>query len=245
MNETKPLPTRKNLLRARRRRESIEPELRFSPSAWAKLVYLRDLGQTEVGGFAVSAADDLLAVEDIQMVRQECSSCSVVFDDQSVADLFDRQVDAGLKPERFSRIWVHTHPGNSPTPSSTDEETFERVFGPMEWAVMFILAHGGQTYARLRFNVGPRGEMTIPVSVDYTRLFAASDWESWSREYGTNLVDIDSLPLVNRAPTNETTMSVPDGLNERQHAFDPFFDPERRAMFDEYEMLLEGYFYDS
>jgi hypothetical protein len=115
----------------------------------------------------------------------------------------------------------------------------------MEWAVMFILARGGQTYARLRFNVGPRGEMTIPVSVDYTRVFAASDWESWSREYGTNLVDLDALPLGSRGPANESIVSAPDALNERQQASDPFFDPERRAMFDEYEMLLEGYYYDS
>ena len=41
------------------------PSLRFSPTAWAKLLYLRDLGDTEVGGFGISAADDLLYVEDI------------------------------------------------------------------------------------------------------------------------------------------------------------------------------------
>ena len=26
---------------------------------------------------------------------------------------FDEQVDAGLKPEQFGRIWLHTHPGNA------------------------------------------------------------------------------------------------------------------------------------
>ena len=40
---------------------------------------------------------------------------------------------------------------------------------------MFILARGGQSYARLRFNTGPGGDITIPVSVDYDRPFAASD----------------------------------------------------------------------
>ena len=90
------------------------PALRFSPTAWAKLVCLRDCGPTEVGGFAISAADDLLAVDDVQMVRQTCTPVTVRFDDQSVADYFDRQIDAGLQPERFSRIWVHTHPGRLP-----------------------------------------------------------------------------------------------------------------------------------
>ena len=39
------------------------PMLRFSPTAWAKLFYLRDLGDTEVGGFGISDPDDLLYVE--------------------------------------------------------------------------------------------------------------------------------------------------------------------------------------
>ena len=46
-----------------------QPTLRFSPTAWAKLLYLRDRGQTEVGGFGITASDDLLRVEDVQLVR--------------------------------------------------------------------------------------------------------------------------------------------------------------------------------
>ena len=73
-------------------------------------------------------------------MRQVCTGVSVAFDDQAVADFFDRQVDLGRRPEQFGRIWVHTHPGNSPEPSMTDEDTFARVFGRTDWAVMFILA---------------------------------------------------------------------------------------------------------
>ena len=92
----------------------------------------------------------------------------------SVADFFDRQVDARRRPERFARAWVHTHPGASPMPSPTDEETFARVFGRSDWAVMFILAAGGQTYSRLSFHVGPGGSLELPVSVDYSRPFGAA-----------------------------------------------------------------------
>src|SRR5436190_13278551 len=88
------------------------PALRFSPKAVAKLVYLRDFGQTEVGGFAISAADDLSQIVDVQLVKQSCTAVSVAFDDLAVADFFDAQVDRGLRPEEFGRIWVHTHPGN-------------------------------------------------------------------------------------------------------------------------------------
>ena len=51
--------------------------LRFTPYAIAKLLYLRDIGPTEVGGFGISNANDLLLVEDIQLVEQICSVISV------------------------------------------------------------------------------------------------------------------------------------------------------------------------
>ena len=161
--------------------------LRFSPTAWAKLLFLRDYGETEVGGFGIAPSDDLLFVEDIQLVRQVCSWTHVAFDDESIADFFDREVDANRRPEQFARIWVHTHPGDCPRPSITDEETFQRAFGRADWALMFILARDGQSYTRLRFNVGPRAEIELPVSIDYSRSFRASQPDAWEVEYLTNI----------------------------------------------------------
>lgn len=103
--------------------------LRFSPTAWAKLLYLRDLGDTEIGGFGIADADDLLFVDDIGVVLQTCTYTHVAFDDVAVADFFDVQVDLGRRPEQFGRIWIHTHPGNSAEPSSVDEATFTREIG--------------------------------------------------------------------------------------------------------------------
>src|SRR5438105_5385931 len=149
------------------RKTSSPTMLRFSPTAWAKLLFLRDAGETEIGGFGIAPADDLLFVEDVQLVKQTCTWVTADFDDESVADLFDNQVDEGRKPEQFFRLFMHTHPGDSPQPSGTDEETFARVFGRCDWAVMFILARGGKCYARLRYNVGPGVDVELPVDVDY------------------------------------------------------------------------------
>ena len=171
----------------RRRRRSNRPTIRFTPYAWAKLLYLRDAGNTEIGGFAVTSATDPLLVEDVCLVRQRCTSVTVEFDDNSVADFFDDQVDAGLKPEQFGRIWIHTHPGTGAAPSPTDEETFDRCFGNVEWTVMFILAKGGETYARLRFNVGPRASQLMNVEVDYMQRFDASNAADWQREFAANV----------------------------------------------------------
>ena len=179
INETK---KKRSAKRKRSRRQ-----LRFTPYAWAKLLYLRDIGSTEVGGFGISAADDLLLVEDIELVAQTCTAVSVEFDDDAVADFFDRQVDFGRQPEQFARIWIHTHPGASATPSGTDEETFDRCFGGVDWAIMFILAEEGNTYTRARFNVGPGTDRRLRCRTDFDFLFPAADPDAWFDEYVENV----------------------------------------------------------
>ena len=174
----------------RRRRDRESPALRLTPYAYAKLHFLCHLGQTEIGGFAISKENDLLLVEDLVLIKQTASTVSVEFEDEAVADFFDLQVDQGRRPEQFGRIWLHTHPGDCAIPSGTDEATFDRVFGHCDWAVMFILAREGQTYARLRFNAGPGGQLLIPVEVDYGQPFEGSDQELWKAEYDREVTPI-------------------------------------------------------
>ena len=100
-----------------------QPRLVFSPLAWMKLMLLMHAGDTEVGCFGVSSATDPLYVEDLSVPKQYTSMVTVRFDDESVADHFDRMADRGVGPARCGRVWVHTHPGGSATPSSIDEET--------------------------------------------------------------------------------------------------------------------------
>ena len=175
--------------------------LRFTPYAWAKLVYLCHVGDTEIGGFGLSDPEDPLLVTDLLTLKQTTTSVSVDFDDEAVADLFEQQVDLGRRPEQFARIWYHTHPGNSPMPSSVDETTFTEVFGRCDWAVMFILAKGGQSYARLRFNTGPGGAVLMRVKVDYSQAFSASDQEAWAKDYQSHVY-----------PQAESTLFGKEGL---------------------------------
>jgi len=142
-------------------------------------------------------------------VAQLCTYVSVRFDDGAVADFFDAQVDQGRKPAQFARIWVHTHPGNSAQPSGTDEETFARCFGSSDWALMFILARGGNAYARLRFSAGPGGEIPVPVRIDYSRPFPASDCAAWEAEYARCVMPEDPWWSVEDSPTAEATSEMP------------------------------------
>ena len=182
----------------RRSRSPRPPTLRFTPTAWAKLLYLRDRGPTEVGGFGIAEREDLLLVTDLKLVQQDCSSISVTFDDLAVAEFFDEQVDQGLRPTQFARIWIHTHPGNSAQPSPTDEETFARAFGQTDWAVMFILAQGGQTYCRLEYHREPACALEIPVQVEFRESFDAADHAAWEAEYRANVQELLTATVVER-----------------------------------------------
>ena len=85
---------------------SPPPVLRFAPTAWAKLLFFRDRGDSEIGGFGVAQAHDLLRIEEFLSVRQEATMASIAFDDTAVADFFEAQVDAGRKPEQFARVML-------------------------------------------------------------------------------------------------------------------------------------------
>lgn len=176
-----------------------EGGLTFSPLAWLKLLFFLHAGDTEIGGFGLSAAPavapgparrvpggdadaprsqaedpsgGLLDIEDFITVRQRVTMASVAFEDDAVADYFDTMADRGLHPAQCGRIWVHTHPGQSAQPSGTDEETFSRVFGGCDWSVMFILGRTQQTYARLSFpatRTSPGAALLLPVRVDWAR----------------------------------------------------------------------------
>lgn len=161
-------------------------KLKFDQSAWDKLCYLRDKGQTEVGGFAVSHDDDLLHVREIHLVPQETTSVTVKFQDEGVADFTENMFEDGIHPRQCLRIWWHTHPGNSATPSFVDEETFEKVFGKCNWSIMFILAKGGEHYARLQLRGDFEGSIMLPVQVQRDVYYDSE----WGEEYNSNVTPL-------------------------------------------------------
>ena len=143
------------------------PSLLISNYAWQKLRFLRDIGSTEIGGFAI-LSKDLQRIDDIRLVRQRAYPAFVELDDEGVADFYDECVDAGYAIEQFARCWVHTHPGTSPHPSGPDEMTFSRCFGQSSWAIMLIVARNDATYARVAYNIGPKHQFELAVRLDHS-----------------------------------------------------------------------------
>jgi proteasome lid subunit RPN8/RPN11 len=203
----------------------MDRALRFSPTAWAKLLYFRDKSQNEVGGFGVTAPDDLLLIQDFLTVKQEVTCVSVRFDDEAVSEFFDEQVDLGRKPEQFARIWLHSHPGDSPDPSATDEETFKRVFGGCQWAAMVVVAQDNSTYARLSFHIGPGGQILIPTEVDFSRDFGGTDHSAWDAEYE---VDVRATEWLKRTALSEEKPAANSQMGSA---------PPARDFLDEFERL--------
>jgi hypothetical protein len=156
----------------------------FHPLAWLKLLFFCHAAETEIGGFGISAPDDLLYVQEFVTVRQEASFTNVRFADEAVADFFESCHERGIPPGHCGRLWIHTHPGGSAEPSPTDEGTFERCFGRCDWAAMLILARGGQTSCRLAFNLGPRAEVEVPVQVH---------WPAWPHCLGPGQPALEEL----------------------------------------------------
>lgn len=164
--------------------------LRFTPYAFAKMVFLRDReSNLEVGGFGVSDADDLLLVRDIVLPHQTVSAAAVNFDEDKLPGFYEDMVDAGMSLPQFSRIWIHTHPFDGATPSAVDESTFRDVFGNNDWAVMFILANSGKTTSRFRANVSQLNiEQDINWRIEWKTPFPAADPSAWEQEYVARVV---------------------------------------------------------
>lgn len=161
--------------------------LRFTAYAYAKLLYIRDCGNTEVAGYGVTATEDPLLVTDFVLTKQECTGVTFDLDLEDGAEYMERMMDAGLMPWMYANLLIHSHPGNSPNPSSTDEINFQKAFSHPDWAIMLIIAKDDSMYCRLKLNTGPGVEKLLNVQVDFSQDFQASDRKTWKIEYDSKV----------------------------------------------------------
>lgn len=179
-------PKKKEELPVFERDAGSKEELRISPYAWSKLVRLRDLGDTEIGGFCISRLNDLLYVEDVRLIQQDASTITFEFDDEKLNEYLYDMVKEGYQPVECMRIWVHTHPAGA-SPSGTDHETFDKVTGEADWGIMFILGKDNATSARLRITgVGRKYDVPLKVRIDWSGEFRGvteEDAKAWDEEY--------------------------------------------------------------
>jgi len=157
--------------------------VRFTPTAWAKLVYMRDAGDTEISAFGLAETDDPLLITDLVLPKQECTGGSTEIEGESILEYMDTCASLGMEPDHYLRIWLHTHPGNCARPSATDEETFGSIFGSAPWAIMVIVANGGDEYCHCQYGQGIGGRIETTLEIDFFSQFSAPNREAWKTEY--------------------------------------------------------------
>jgi hypothetical protein len=160
----------------------------FTPRAWSKIMLAQHaVEDKEVGFFGISDPEDLLLITDVWMPSQEIGGASVEFDDDSIADGVEKFAAEGIYPVRCTRVWIHTHPGMACVPSSTDETTWDELFGGSSWGAMVIVNDddGKENYARVcrsEDSLGPRLSVKTPVEVEFLASFDGLDADEWIEE---------------------------------------------------------------
>lgn len=216
-----------------------KPSLTFAPTAWAKIQYfLRNGNDVEISGFGISRKDDLLVVEDFALLKQESQTAFVTLDDEAIANHVEDCLDKGISPDRCARIWIHTHPGMSTTPSSHDWKIFRDVFGRSEWAVMCILTETGAS-AHLSLSKPFKMEIGISALPDYGVPIEAIDYEALAREYKEKITPVSWKSLL--------THSYLGGSEQNPYIFrnDDFLDNSYWAGLEDLQPGMEGHHLDT
>jgi len=174
------------LLKPKMNRSGI---LRFSAFAYAKLIFWRDCGQTEIGCYGLTETDDPLLITDLRMIKQVCTSISVDFDKDDSIAFVEEMADKNIPLWSCQSVFIHSHPGDSPCPSQADEENFRDNFSIANCSIFYIIARSGKDYARMRFNVPPGMDVDIKTRIDYSVPFKASNHEAWEKEYDEKVIE--------------------------------------------------------
>lgn len=209
--------------------KKAKASLRFHPNAYFKLRALCLSRDTEVAGYGVCLDEgDPLLVHEFHLLPQEASSASFEFDDEGFAAWDEEMSQRGLEPLQYSRVWIHTHPGNSPSPSGTDESEFNRFFSGVDFAVMAIMARDGSTYARLRLSLPDRGIHNAETVIPFEVLW------NWDREENPPPIDYKALMEEAAEKVKKKTYQVHQGKSTLRQALDA-----------DYGDLLTHHSYDS
>ena len=89
----------------------LSTTLKFSPYAWAKLLFWANAFDHEISGMGISHPADPMTVIDIVIIKQKSSVALTTFDPAAYADFVMEYCDPDgkykYKPAQCQRIWVH------------------------------------------------------------------------------------------------------------------------------------------
>lgn len=150
----------------------------LSVYAYLKWQYMCYSTPLEVSAYGFSRGTksfaDLLYIEDLIILRQECSTCFTNIDSDAILEYYDKLADKDIPLQQGTRVWFHTHPQMSAQPSSTDTDTFAETFDNPDWSIMAILSQTNDMTARLKLTTEFAAlEEDIDIKID---------WSSYKRD---------------------------------------------------------------
>ena len=100
----------------------------LSADVYRKMRFLTCQSGTEVGGWGIADDPlDPLSIKRFVLTKQVASVASIDFDDEGTCAFRAKCREEGLIASQYTKAKMHTHPGNSAAPSSTDWDDFYKV----------------------------------------------------------------------------------------------------------------------
>lgn len=165
-----------------------QPQITITVSGllWFKAKYLANQHQVEVGGWCIAPDKDKpFEVHDFKLTKQESTVGSIDFDDEGTVEFMEDELEAGLEFDQFMRVWIHTHPGDSASPSPLDRTTFRQLADTLPYVVMLIISKSGSATAEIGYKL-PTGQfvsMPCGIRIDW----AMDRWTEWDIEFNNNV----------------------------------------------------------
>lgn len=163
-------------------------QLVLSVYAYYKWKYMCYSTPLEVSAYGFARGDqsfqDLLYIEDLVILDQECSTAYTTMDADAILEYYDKLADRDIPLQRGTRVWFHTHPVMSAEPSSTDTDTFAESFDGPDWSVMAIISQTDDMSARLK--------ITTPLAAIEEDINIKVDWSSYSRDLKRMAMEMES-----------------------------------------------------
>ena len=153
---------------------------KFSPTAYAKVVWLLRNVKDETAAMGIVDPNNKWRIIDIEIVEQESSACEVEL--LNLPDFALEMEQRGYDMEQCMRVWIHTHPGASCTPSNTDETTFDNLLSAYPYFGMIIFGRELDAYAKVGYRVGPPCNVEVKVKVDWDTNFVNVDFDQFKKD---------------------------------------------------------------
>ena len=155
------------------------PKLNFTAETWQQLNYMCKRCTHRDQVFRNHTSGGQAVVTDLWFPQQTCTAATVEFDDEDIAAQID-ELQTHTPWMSASASGSTLTLATAPTPVAQTIQTFSKVLGHFDWAVMAILAKGGKSYARIKHDA-PAGITDGKIEYKIPMGMYSGGYEEWDQ----------------------------------------------------------------